>query len=117
MVITLTIAAFMLLSRFPPRLPHARFIGSITYPLYLLHAAIGSIALAAIVPLIGQWPALALVTVAMIAAAALVAKYVEEGQKPLWRALAARLTAPIAWIERALAARAAARKPAAPLTP
>jgi hypothetical protein len=53
----------------------------------------------------------------MIAAAALVAKYVEEGQKPLWRALAARLTAPIAWIERALAARAAARKPAAPLTP
>jgi peptidoglycan/LPS O-acetylase OafA/YrhL len=63
-------------------------LGGLTYPLYLLHQNIGYLALNALAPHLGRWPALALVTAAMLAAALFVCRFVEmPARKPLIRVL------------------------------
>jgi peptidoglycan/LPS O-acetylase OafA/YrhL len=98
-------AALIVLGCRRPSLPWASRLGALTYPLYLLHQVIGLIAIAALVPLIGKWPAVVSVTILMLALAWVVSEFVERRARPLWRALATRLVAPIAWAERAVAAR------------
>lgn len=69
------------------RLPYARIIGSLTYPFYLLHAYIGY----AILSLIGsnesRWIALFFVWSLILAISWLVARYVEESPKKIWKSL------------------------------
>jgi peptidoglycan/LPS O-acetylase OafA/YrhL len=65
-------------------------LGGLTYPLYLLHQNIGYLGLKALAPHLGPWPAAALVTAGMLAAACLVCRFVETPtRKPLIRALTA----------------------------
>lgn len=97
--------AFVVLARTRPALPWASRLGALTYPLYLLHQVVGLIAIAALVPLIGKWPAVLCVTALMIALAWFVSEFVERRARPLWQILATRLVAPIAWAERSVAAR------------
>jgi peptidoglycan/LPS O-acetylase OafA/YrhL len=104
-LLTAFAAAFVALGRRRPSLPWAGRLGALTYPLYLLHQVIGLIAIAALVPAIGKWPAVVSVSLVMIGLAWCVSEFVERRAKPLWRALAGRLVAPIAWAENAVAAR------------
>ena len=46
--------------------PIVLMLGGLTYPLYLLHQNIGYVAIARIFPAVGKWPAVVLVTVAML---------------------------------------------------
>lgn len=115
-VILLFTGLFLWLMRARPRLPHAARIGGITYPLYLLHQMIGYIAIDALHPSIGAWPAFAVVTLAMILLAMAVNEFVERRLKGFWRAVALRLFAPVAAIERRMQAAASERKGVRPAT-
>jgi peptidoglycan/LPS O-acetylase OafA/YrhL len=63
-------------------------LGGLTYPLYLLHQNIGYIAIDAMAPSTGRWPAAILTTAALLAASWVVWRFVEP---PLQRALRAVL--------------------------
>jgi peptidoglycan/LPS O-acetylase OafA/YrhL len=85
----LFIAAVFLRWRIAPT-PFIMLLGGLTYPLYLLHQNVGYLALNALAPHLGRWPALALVTGAMLTAAWLVCRFVETPvRKPLIRVLTA----------------------------
>ena len=73
-----------------PATPLVLTLGALTYPLYLVHQHAGHIALDRLEPLIGRWPALAVVIALMLAISWLVARFAEPaGRKMLSDALAA----------------------------
>lgn len=76
-------AVFALFHHFEPRLPLARWIGALTYPLYLLHASIGYVLL--------QFLPMPVVIAIVLGLAAAVAEFVERRPQALWRSLASRL--------------------------
>jgi peptidoglycan/LPS O-acetylase OafA/YrhL len=96
------VALFLLFGRWGPRLPYAKRLGALTYPLYLLHQVIGLILIAALAPLVGKWAAAVLTFAAMLAGAWFVSEYVEARLGPVWKRLAGGLTAPIAVLEHRL---------------
>jgi peptidoglycan/LPS O-acetylase OafA/YrhL len=104
--LTLFVAAFVLLARLRPSLPQAARIGSITYPLYLLHQVIGLLAIQWLEPLVGKWVAVILTTAGAVAVALFVAEFVEKPLRPFARGIAERLVAPVAYFERVLAGQA-----------
>lgn len=73
-------------------------VGGLTYPLYLLHQNVGYVAIDHLVPVVGRWAAVGIVTVAMILVAWAVWRFVEppirrlivRTGKPLVARLAAR---------------------------
>jgi peptidoglycan/LPS O-acetylase OafA/YrhL len=69
------------------RLPFARTLGLMTYPLYLLHAYIGYVILSEIGTPSNKWLAIAVVTAGMIAASYLVVHFFERPMKPVVTAL------------------------------
>lgn len=105
----LFIAAVLLRRRIAPT-PFITLLGGLTYPLYLLHQNVGYLALNALAPHLGRWPALALVTAAMLTAAWLVCRFVEMPvRKPLIRmstAIIDRGAAALARLPASFAARA-----------
>jgi peptidoglycan/LPS O-acetylase OafA/YrhL len=82
-------------------------LGSLTYPLYLLHAYIGTAVIARFSGQVPKYPLLAMVVVGMLLLSWLVVKFVE---RPLSRLMRRRLTAGFATIRRWDA-------PAAPTSP
>jgi peptidoglycan/LPS O-acetylase OafA/YrhL len=88
-VILITVAFFAVFLAFSAtrlgavRLPFARTLGLMTYPLYLLHAYIGYVILSEIGSPSNKWFAIASVTAGMIAASYLVVRYFEQPMKPL----------------------------------
>jgi peptidoglycan/LPS O-acetylase OafA/YrhL len=101
--LTLFVAAFVLLARLRPSLPQAARIGSITYPLYLLHAVSGLLAIQWLEPRIGRWAAVIVTTGGVVAVALLVAEFVEGPLRPSSRGIADRLVAPVTYFERLVA--------------
>lgn len=93
------VGLFLVLGRWGPRLPFARRLGALTYPLYLLHQVVGLILIAALAPVVGKWAAAALTLAAMLAGAWFVSEFVEARLGPVWKRLAGRLIAPVAVIE------------------
>jgi peptidoglycan/LPS O-acetylase OafA/YrhL len=103
-VVPLTVAgffaAFLILIRFPKLIRTSRLtyrLGALTYPLYLTHAAIGSMMLKYMVPRIGVSAALLVTTIiAFVIAQALVVLVDEPARKPMAhacnRAIASFLT-------------------------
>ena len=103
------VAAFILLARLRSSLPQAARIGSITYPLYLLHQVIGLLAIQRLEPLVGKWAAVILTTAGAVAVALFVAEFVEKPLRPFARGIAGRLVAPVAYFERLMAGQAPQR--------
>lgn len=66
------------------RLPFARYLGLITYPLYLLHAYIGYVFLSFLGNIIGKWPAILLVGMIMIVASYVVVNWFEQPMKKVY---------------------------------
>lgn len=88
--------ALVALAALPRRLPGlpgglVRFLGALTYPLYLLHQNIGYAAFSRWSDSLGAGTVLALLLLALLAASALVACFVEPAGKRLVRACAARI--------------------------
>lgn len=73
-------AVFAIFHYFDPALPMARFVGGLTYPLYLLHMYIGAVLMGLGIPVI-------VVIAAMILLAALVAEFVERRPNRCYRKL------------------------------
>ncbi len=76
-VFGLALAAIAVRNHVPPS-PWLIALGGLTYPLYLLHHNAGFIALNHLSPVIGRWAALVAVTAAMLVAAWLVCRFVEQ---------------------------------------
>jgi peptidoglycan/LPS O-acetylase OafA/YrhL len=69
------------------RLPHARLIGALTYPLYLLHAHIGYMVLSRFANDGNKWLVLAALVVAMIVLSALIHEIAERRLRQHWAAM------------------------------
>ncbi|MDP3896447.1 MAG: acyltransferase [Mesorhizobium sp.] len=91
------LAAAILLARYVPSTPALIMLGGITYPLYLLHQHIGYVAINALAPAIGPWPAALATTAAMLLLSYAVWRFAERpGQRlalSVLQPLAERLTA------------------------
>lgn len=70
-------------------------LGGLTYPLYLLHQHVGYVAIDALAPSIGRWPAALACTVALTILALVVWRFVE---RPAQRFLRRHLSGPVAAI-------------------
>lgn len=96
-------AAFVICSSWAPSLPAAKRVGSLTYPLYLVHQQVGYVLIPALAVMIGFGPAVAIVAVGMAIFSILVARYVEEWLRPLWKRLAAIAVIPVTVVEKGVA--------------
>jgi peptidoglycan/LPS O-acetylase OafA/YrhL len=110
LVIHALFAAAVLLRRRIAPTPFIVLLGGLTYPLYLLHQNVGYLALNALGPHLGRWPAVVLVAGLMLAAAWLVCRFVETPvRKPLIRISTAaldRIGSALARLPASFAARA-----------
>ena len=79
---SLFVAALWLGSRMTAS-SHVLMLGGLTYPLYLLHQNIGYVALDALSPSIGRWPALTLTIATVIVAAWIVWRFIEPAGRRL----------------------------------
>ncbi|QPC87726.1 acyltransferase family protein [Mesorhizobium sp. NBSH29] len=80
--------------RFPSLVPPSEFVfaaGALTYPLYLLHQNIGYLAIDALAPMVGRWPAAAATTGVMLIGAFGVWRYAESPMQRALKLLASRL--------------------------
>ncbi len=72
-------------------------LGGITYPLYLLHQHIGYVAIDALAPSVGKWPAAGIVVVALLVVSWLVWRVVEIPARKRIIAALTRLAARVNW--------------------
>jgi peptidoglycan/LPS O-acetylase OafA/YrhL len=99
-VIGIAFAGFLLMRGREFRLPGAQRIGSLTYPLYLLHFHIGLTMLGWWIDEANKWWVLPLVLGLLIAFAALLDDVIEFRMRPVWRRLfGATIARPVAWLE------------------
>jgi peptidoglycan/LPS O-acetylase OafA/YrhL len=104
-------AAFVILPRLSLRLPYAKVIGSLTYPLYLVHQHIGYVLIGGMVAYVSPGLAVALIITLMIAVALFVAEIVERKPRATYALLVDHLIAPLRWLEAALIARLRVSRP------
>lgn len=71
-------------------LPHSRTLGALTYPLYLLHAHIGYMALNHLASEATKWPIVILIMGVMLGGSYLVATFVEARPRAIWYKIADR---------------------------
>lgn len=98
-VMGLFFAAFVILPRISLRLPFAKVIGSLTYPLYLVHQHIGYVLIGAMVPFISPAWAVALMIALALAVALFVAQVIEVKPRRIWAAAIDRAVRPLRWLE------------------
>lgn len=82
------------------RIPGSRFLGTLTYPLYLSHATFGYALLDLWVDPDSIWPGIAVVFVCVLVTAACIHLAVERMPAPLWRAVFRLAFSPVALLER-----------------
>lgn len=94
-------ALFLFMRGRTVQLPGAQRIGSLTYPLYLLHFHIGVVLMHQLaIDDSNKWWVLAAVVAVLVAASALIDDIVEFRMRRIWRRLfGATLARPVAWIE------------------
>jgi peptidoglycan/LPS O-acetylase OafA/YrhL len=98
-----------------PRLPAARRIGSMTYPLYLLHFHVGLIVFHYWIDESNKWAMVAGTSLFLIAISFAIDDIVEFRLRPFWVKLGSHTVArPFAWWERYVASRSHADSPASP---
>jgi peptidoglycan/LPS O-acetylase OafA/YrhL len=99
-------ALFLLMRERTIELPGAQRIGSLTYPLYLLHFHVGIVLMRLLaIDESNKWWVLAAVVAILVAASLVIDDIVEFRMRPFWRRLfGATLARPVAWIERRRAA-------------
>jgi len=81
------------------RIPGSRFLGALTYPLYLSHAVFGYALLNRWVDPDAIWSGIAAALVVVLAVAAVVHFAVERAAAPVWRRLFRFVFSPVAWWE------------------
>ena len=99
-------ALFLFMRGRTVQLPGAQRIGSLTYPLYLLHFHVGIVLMYQLaIDDSNKWWVLAAVVAVLVAASALIDDIVELRMRRIWRRLfGATLARPVAWIEARRAA-------------
>jgi peptidoglycan/LPS O-acetylase OafA/YrhL len=102
---------FLLFRNTSVRLPFANTIGSLTYPLYLLHAYIGYTIISAVGLYANKWLVLLLVSVLMIFLSWIVCTFVEKAPRSLWFRIADKTVGTsIRFLDRAFVSALASRR-------
>ncbi len=100
-IITSFFLAFIVLSRARLSLPYAKTIGSVTYPLYLIHQYLGYLLIGFLAHYVRPGIAIVLTVMAMIASALFIAQVVEQQPRAFWRRCSELAVIPLRWFEQA----------------
>ena len=102
-VVALFFLVFVTFGFWSPNLPAARRVGSLTYPLYLIHQNLGYVLVPTLALSLGLPLAALVVAAGMSAFAIFVAVFVEERFRSVWKSLAKAATVPVRMTEDKLA--------------